>query len=113
VQPAVTERSRARVDAIRSLGIRVIGDPERLLPPAGDPGDPEVRIPEAVSVEAAAAAVVGALEALFRDRQSRRRAHSRRTPPPADAGPALSDVDGRSLARELGRRARRRLPGSR
>jgi hypothetical protein len=112
VQPAVAERSRARVDAIRSLGIRVVGDPERLLPPAGDPADREVRIPEAVSVEAAAAAVVGALEALFRERRSGRRADGRETPPPAEPRPALSDVDGRTLVRELGRRARRRLPGA-
>jgi hypothetical protein len=115
VRPLVAERSRARVAAIRALGIRVVGDPELLLPPEQEAADPRDFAPAAVSVEAAAAAVVGALEASIRER-SEWQAKPAPAPPPPPAPPpdpmkTLAVAPGRSLVRELGKRVRRRLPG--
>lgn len=110
VRPLVARRSQVRIDAIGSLGLRVIGDPERLLPPQAEAtaaGDP---MPTTVSVETAAAGVVGALEASLRERPDRRprtRARSR-----ADLGPSvsgLSELSHRDILRELGKRVRRRV----
>jgi hypothetical protein len=122
VRPLVRVRSQARVDALGELGVRVVGDPTRLLPPEQDrTGDSTGDragdgTPAAISVEAAVAAVVGALEAGLRQRPRDERADGEDPPPPAPGAapaPAVEDAGGRDLVRELGKRARRRLPGGR
>ncbi|MGC4112779.1 MAG: hypothetical protein QM747_20630 [Nocardioides sp.] len=94
---------------MRSLGLRVVGDPERLLPPEHDaPADDATEAAEpTVAVQTAAAGVVGALEAALRvERRERPPAAPPRVVP-------LAEVPGRGIAAELRRRARRRLPGGR
>ena len=78
VRPLVARRSQARIDAIRTLGLRVIGDPERLLPPDLGAGDFAGSAPTTVSVETAAAGVVGASRGVVA-----------RAPRPQDADPRL------------------------
>lgn len=107
-RPLVAERSRARIEAIATLGVRVVGDPERLLPPDQAAAPAAAAGPATLAVETAAAGVVGALEASLRDRRRRPRGR-KASPPPVRA---LTEVPGRSILRELGRRARHRLPGS-
>jgi hypothetical protein len=102
-QPLVSERSRARVEALRTLGIRVVGDPDVLLPPAPEVADAAAVAPETISVEAAAAGVIGVLEAAERERTKARRRRR------ASTSGTLTGVSGRAIVGELGRRARRRL----
>jgi hypothetical protein len=116
VRPLVAERSRRRIEAIHTLGINVVGDPERLMPPDDAAPDPADFAPESISVEAATAALAGALDAVFRRRDATLRAA--RTAARREAGrsgpadPPMSTVDGRALVRELGQRLRSRLrPG--
>lgn len=109
VRPLVAERSRARVEAIRSLGIRVVGDLDLLLPADTETtGDTAAPTPSTISVELAAAGLVGALDAAMRERPARSGARDRaRVEPPP---PVLAEVGGRMIVGELGRRLRRRLP---
>lgn len=108
VRPLVGERSRARVEAIGRLGVNVVGDPAVLLPPDGDarPGDLSETAPETVSAQAAAAAIVGILDAALRRTPARRRG---RTAAAAPVVTPVSAVPGRAIARELARRARHRV----
>jgi hypothetical protein len=108
VRPLVTERSRARIEAIRSLGIRVVGDLDRLLPAGNETtGDTAAPTPSTISIELAAAGLVGALEASMRERPARSGARDRARVEPSS--PGLSEVGGRMIVGELGRRLRRRL----
>lgn len=114
VRPLVADRSRRRVEAIRALGINVVGDPERLLPPDQEPPHRADLAPGEVSLDAATAAVVGALDAALRQRaaeeRARRRRAERRGPRVAPVrGPRVADVGARDLVRELGRRVRGRV----
>jgi hypothetical protein len=59
------ELSRKRVEAIRSLDVRVVGDPVRLLVPDGPPAQPVPISELGLSVEDAAAAVWGVVEAAY------------------------------------------------
>ena len=71
----VAELSRERAELVRSSGVRVLGDPDRLLVEASlsATGDlPEA--PGTVSVEAAAAAVSGVLTVALRRERERRAA---------------------------------------
>ncbi|MFP5335920.1 MAG: hypothetical protein ACLGIV_11485 [Actinomycetes bacterium] len=106
----VAELSDARAGLVRSLGVRVVGDPDHLrVPPrVGDPAE-EVG-PALVPAELAAQAIAVAVEAAAdRERQVRRlRRKVRRS---AAAGDDEADrLGGRELSRQLGARLRRRLP---
>lgn len=108
--PLVLDRSRARIDAIRSLGLNVVGDLERLLPPDATADAPaDVSLPDEVSVAAVAAGVVAALDASLQRSSGRGQQPARASRIRATGPPALSEVDGRTLVRELAGRARRRV----
>jgi hypothetical protein len=105
-RPLVAERSASRAAALGTLGIRVVGDPQALLPPADAGPEIPVVAPETISVEAAAAGLIGVLEAAERERRARRRDRARAA---RHAAPSLAETPGRAIMGELARRARRRL----
>lgn len=112
VEPLVVERSRARIDGIRALGVNVVGDPQRLLPPqnAGGPASADDVVPTTVSVQTAAAGVVGVLEASLReDDLAAARQTSSGSAATTRSAADLAEVGGRAIVHELGRRVRRRL----
>ncbi len=115
VRPLVTARSQGRIDAIRSLGLQVVGDPERLLPPESEPDDATAAdlAPSTVSVETAAAGIVGVLEASMRPRAAAPRPAGAARASLAPDTSALSEVAGSDIVSELGRRIRRHLAGRR
>jgi hypothetical protein len=62
-QPLLAERSDRRIDAIHSLGVRVVGDVECLRPPEALATSTEE--PTTISVDAAATAVAGVIAAAL------------------------------------------------
>lgn len=102
--PLVGERSDRRIDAIRALGIHVVGDVECLRLPeqsASASADPVT-----VSVEAAATAVAGVVGAALAGSGE---AAPRRPAPGAPAAPVVATTSSRALLREVWRRQRGRL----
>jgi hypothetical protein len=115
-RPLVAERSERRVAAIAALGLRVVGDPSRLLPPDEEEGDDDgagtgtgTAAEATVAVETATAGVAGVLDAALRAAGRAAGAPAQPSQPPQSPAAGLPAVPGRTLARELGRRARRRL----
>ena len=88
--PRVSELADAQAKAIRTSGVRVIGDPDTLLE-VGEEARSEP--PEWMPVDAAAAALLGALEVAAEG-----------------TGRPVSAMTSRELVGEVARRARRRLP---
>jgi hypothetical protein len=117
VRPLVAERSRRRVEAIRDLGVTVVGDLESLLLPEQAPGDEIDFAPTTISIGAAAAAVAGAVEAALRGRAEQAKPQQRKVARPSATSPSpsprVSQVGGRDLLRELVRRQKSRLRRSR
>ncbi len=114
-------RSEERVTALLESGVNVIGDPERLLPPADLARVPELPPTEVVGADTAARAVAGVLEVALTEPDPAPDPapgpaggpdRGQDQPPPAQAprrGPTLDEVGGRDLARALAARVRRRL----
>lgn len=113
VRPLVAERSRDRVEAIRAMGLNVVGDLESLLLPeyalTGE-ADPA---PTMISIEAATAALSGAVEGALRARTQQKKATREEVARPPQTPPSVSQVGGRDLVRELLRRQKSRLRRSR
>lgn len=63
----IRQLSEQRIDAIESSGVNVVGDVRTLLPPSQLGPAGEVRLPHAVSVDSAVAAVEGVVQALLRE----------------------------------------------
>ena len=109
-RPLVRERSERRVAVIEGLGIRVVGDPAHLLPPELPATADEDLAPDRISVEAAARAVAGVVDASLRPARRPSRARNRKPVPAAsDTAPSLAATSVRGLVREVARRARSRL----
>jgi len=102
----VRERSEARIAAIREAGVNVVGDLDRLLPPADASGPAESVQADTVSLETAVSAVAGVVEAA-----QRREDELRRTPRsgPRAGGPRVADTSSRAMLAEVLRRQRRRF----
>ena len=94
--------SDARVDVVRRLPVRVVGDPESLRVPPRPPGD-RAAAPRDVPIDVAVAAVEGAVRA------ERDRARRRVGEPAGARARSVDELGGRELARLLGRRVARRL----
>ncbi len=114
----VTELSIKRAELVRSLGVRVVGDPSNLLSQAMLSDPQEYRVPmvsAALAVRALEVAIESAAEMQqehsakharqvqqLRDRLKRARERASRPPDP-------DQIAGRELARALGRRVLQRL----
>jgi hypothetical protein len=107
-----------KIARLRELEVPVIGDLDRLRPPASEDAAESLEQATVVSMTTAAAAAVGAIEgAVELRRRTKRRARREldelgaalAEPAPAAVHPALAGTSGRELLRELGARARRRL----
>jgi hypothetical protein len=113
--PHVEKLSRRQADAVRSSGVRVIGDPERLVTPLERLRVEEQPEPPAVDLETAAQALEGLLgkAILMHDRQQarQRRALERAAEPGKGQGRSVSDMSGRELLGAGLRRAAARLNG--
>lgn len=114
----VAELSDKRVEAVKALGVRVVGDPEWLRVRA--PGEPDAAAgatgPVMVSPELAAAAVQESLEGAARLQTRLRRQQRRRTAsaePRTTPGLLVEQATTRDLLNALARRGTRRLPGRR
>ncbi len=105
----VSEMSDRRADLVRSMGVRVVGDPANLrVPPAegGDEPDGRAMVPAELAANAIAVAVEAAAD---REREVRRlRRRVRRTQ--ASGSGSADRLSGRELVGELRGRLRRRLP---
>jgi len=115
VRPLVDARSRARIEAIRALGLRVVGDLERLLPPDRlDPPDASAMAPETVAIRTTAAGVVGVFEAALRMHAPRATTEpDSRGVPSQPRAAQLSRVGDGAIVREVVRRLGRRLRDTR
>ena len=106
----VVELSDARAELVRSLDVRVLGDPDNLrVPPSGEnvvEDDGPVLVPAALAANAIAVAVEAAVERERALRRLRRRVRRSQGSAPGSA----DRLSGRELAAELGGRLRRRLP---
>lgn len=99
-----------KIERLRQLEVPVIGDLERLRPPASPDAVQTLEHASVVSMTTAAAAAVGAIEGAVDLRtRTRRRARRELAQLRRAAADPLADSSGRELARELGSRARRRL----
>jgi hypothetical protein len=106
----VAELSDARADLVRSLGVRVVGDPDNLRVPAAADDAVEHEGPVLVPAELAANAIAVAVEAAAERERALRRLR-RRVRRSQEHGPEGAErLSGRQLAAELGGRLRRRLP---
>lgn len=95
----VRELSERRIDTIRSLGVRVVGDPEVMrVPDDIEVGSP-TQEPPVLGPETAAAAVAAVMDLAFRGERGPRPTQRRPPPPPARRG----------LGTRLRGRARREL----
>lgn len=109
----LVELSRARRDAIRDAGCRVIGDPDQLLyhPQAGR--DEQREAPEAVGIDAAVAAVESLIE-VFAAGPKRKLGSSpsvpKTAPVAATEADVLAGVSSRRMLREIARRQAGRIP---
>lgn len=104
------ELNAARIETVRSLGVRVLGDPEllRTSPEAHADTEPsDADGPVRVTAETAAAAVTATIEAALRQQRKFDAQHRRQL---RRAGkPGLEDATGRELVGELRSRVGRRL----
>ncbi len=105
-----------KIERLRELEVPVVGDLERLRPPASEDAAETLEQASVVSMTTAAAAAVGAIEGAVElrrrtKRRARRELEELRAVPaePTPAAPVLAGTSGRELVRELGLRARRRL----
>jgi hypothetical protein len=98
----VRQRSEARIAAIREAGVNVVGDLDRLLPPADGSGPTESVDADTVSLDSAVSAVAGIVEAALRRQDELRQA-------PRAGGARVVDTSGRALLAEVLRRQRRRF----
>ncbi|MEP9362461.1 hypothetical protein ABLE68_05805 [Nocardioides sp. CN2-186] len=105
----VAARSQGRIDAIRSLGLNVVGDLDTLATPVSSGGaDRPVEV-DLVSLDTASRAVVGVVTASLRE-EERQRDKADRARRAADAqvsapgGPAVAHTSSRAMLREIGRR---------
>ncbi len=73
----VAELSAARAEAIKSLGVRLIGDPDSLRTPVTSGGDVTVTPPETIAIDSAVLAVQGAVNGALRLERKRRRQRAR------------------------------------
>lgn len=107
--PLVAERSQAQVDAILSSGVRVIGDPQRLLLDANAKPVEVPASPETIPMDMAVRLVSGAVEGAgsLHKRQLREARSAKKSP---GHRPAES-LSGRELVRLLGKKAARRVSG--
>ena len=111
------ERNEERIEIVRSLGVRVIGDPELLRSPSGSdesPSDAETRISLVTAAETIAAAIdAGEKRRIAAERtaeQYRADARRQRTPPKVQRqSPRVIDSTSRELLAEVGRRALRKV----
>lgn len=120
------ELSEKRIEAIKSLGIRVVGDPDRLRVDVPADAADTVAVPGTISVDAMVFGLEGVVRGILELEKRRRRelrAELRRTVP--DAGPeagapggdtrdaagsrSVEETSGRELLRIVGGRAARRL----
>ena len=113
----VHDLNEQRAQLVESLGVQVIGDPAILAAPVPDAEGADGWTDQ-VSTELAAQSVVtaigGAVELLAGQRPDRPRAKARPDQPgPASGSQALDRFPARQLARELRRRAVRRVLGRR
>jgi len=113
----VHDLNEQRGELVESLGVQVIGDPAILAAPVPDAEGADGWTDQ-VSTELAAQSVVtaigGAVELLAGQRPDRPRAEERPDQPgPASGSQALDRFPARQLARELRRRAVRRVLGRR
>jgi hypothetical protein len=110
----LTQLSDERAETVAVADAIVVGDPDLLRwhgeGVGDDLGEPPSSIPTAAATGALEQALAGSLRAMRKQRA---------TPPPAPPPaprpqlPSVAELPGRELARELGRRVRRRLLGSR
>jgi hypothetical protein len=102
-----------KIERLRQLEVPVIGDVERLRPPASPDAVQTLEQASMVSMATAAAAAIGAIEGAVDLRtRTRRRARRELAQLRGAAAETLARTSGRQLARELGSRARRRLTRS-
>lgn len=100
------ELSDQRADSAAASGVTVIGDPDLLRWQGEGIGDDLGEPPASLPTAAAAGAMEQALAGMLRQFRTRRAA------PPSSTKASLSEVSGRDLATELGRRVGRRIrPG--
>jgi hypothetical protein len=109
----VAELSEQRIAAVRSLGLRVVGDPEHLRFPESYEPSTEIG-PGMVSAELSVRMVEKAVEVLLEQQTARELAHRRkvsrlRQRAAAAKGARVEATSSRDLLREVARRARRRL----
>lgn len=116
----VAELSRERVEALARLGVNVVGDPTVLLTaPAADPSARLPEPPDTISLDLAAKAVEGVVEATLKAQREaarptspRKRVELRGKAAPArahvPAGRPIEDTRAAELLREVARRAARR-----
>lgn len=112
----VAEIVDEKVARLRDLEVPVVGDLDRLRPPASEDPAEALETAVVVSMTTATAAVVGAVEGAV-DLRTRTRRRARRElaklraadGEPAAARSSLEQASGRELARELRARALRRL----
>ena len=105
----VAARSQERIDTIRALGLRVVGDLESLATPT-TPGD-VARAAEVdrVALDTATDALAGVLAASLREQDKLRAAADRarkggKRKGAAPAAPGIADTSSRAMIREIGRR---------
>lgn len=105
---SLSERRADDVGRAAARGVHVVGDPGMLRVDADAVTAPDPGAPSTIDLDTAAQAVMGVVAAAVRQQKAGRApARAPRTP----AG--LDSFGGRELLAELGRRARRRLPGGR
>lgn len=104
----VADLSRRRSEVLRGSGVRIVGEPDALMPVFEDDAPSSMAgPPTTVSIDAASHALVGVVAEAVRshDRAEERFARTLA----AAATPSVETLTARQLAAELGMRARRRL----
>jgi len=103
----LTQLSDDRADVVAAADATIVGDPALLRwqgeGVGGDLSEPPTTLPTAAAAGAMEHALAGSLKALRTFRPAPR--HTPANPP----APGVSDLPGRELVRELGRRVRRRV----
>ncbi len=108
----VEELSREQAEAVRSSGVRVVGDPDRLVTPADTLQVDEPGSAPQIDLDTAAQALLGLLDKAVRlhDREeARRQRQVRRVRRRQSRGRLLDDASGRELLASGLRRAAGRL----
>lgn len=109
----VTELSDARVDAVRSSGARILGEPDRLRLPRRDFPDNVPEEPEDIPIGVVTRGVEELLAASIRLEQAARRSAPRRAPREGSRNrrqvATVDSLSSRELLRAVARRQRARL----